>query len=97
MASSGPAAGGARAGLGDRTHEEVAGITAGHVLRNSMVASLVLAFLPMIVWGAARSNNHLVWAGMALFMVARVVTLGFALPTFLKPRTAVANAKTDPE
>ncbi len=62
------------------------GITAGHVLRNSMVASLLLAFLPVAVWGATRSNNHIVWAAMALFMVARVVTLGFAVPTFLKPR-----------
>ncbi len=64
------------------------GITAGRVLRNSMVLSLIFAFLPMAAWGAAQANNHILWASMALFMVARVITLGRVVPTFLESRTA---------
>jgi hypothetical protein len=49
-----------------------------------MIISLLLVFLPVAVWGAVRAENHLVWAALALFMGARVLTLGSAASRFLK-------------
>jgi MATE family multidrug resistance protein len=68
------------------------GIAAGRVLRNSMIASLLIAFLPLIALGGARSNNHIIWAALLVFMAARVVTLGFILPRYLEPQAVTSVA-----
>ena len=55
------------------------GLTAGRALRNSMIFSLFVVFLPLAIAALLRGDNHLLWAALALFMVARTVTLGWAL------------------
>ncbi|MEM9557392.1 MAG: MATE family efflux transporter [Acidobacteriota bacterium] len=54
------------------------GLTAGRRLRDAMVVSTALGFLPLALLALARRDVHLLWAALLLFMVARVVTLGLA-------------------
>ena len=59
------------------------GLTAGRTLRNSMLWSTLVVFLPL-AWFALRSgSNHLLWSAMAVFMLARTATLGYAAREFL--------------
>jgi len=60
------------------------GLTEGRALRNSMLFSAAIVFLP-IAWLAVRfENNHLLWLAMMLFMVARAATLGLAARSVLQ-------------
>ena len=54
------------------------GLTEGRTLRNTMLFSTVVVFLPISYAGLHLGNNHLLWAGMAAFMLARAATLGLA-------------------
>ncbi len=54
------------------------GLTAGRTLRNSMLTSTLLVFLPIAMIAAHRGNNDLLWLSMAVFMAARTATLGIA-------------------
>ena len=54
------------------------GITEGKVLRNQMVVSTLVFFLPIAWVAVRRRDNHLLWAAMALFMIGRVITMWIA-------------------
>ncbi|MCG8461160.1 MAG: MATE family efflux transporter [Holophagales bacterium] len=54
------------------------GLTAGRVLRNAMIVSALGAFLPASLWALHQRDPHLLWAALAIFMLARVLTLGRA-------------------
>lgn len=51
------------------------GITEGKVLRNQMLVSALLFFLPVAWLAVQRADNHLLWAAMVLFTFGRVITL----------------------
>ncbi len=53
------------------------GLTAGAILRNSMLLSVAL-FLPPALLSVDRGDVHLLWLSLSLFMVARVSTLALA-------------------
>ena len=52
------------------------GLTAGTALRNSMLLSTVAVFLPLAAAAVRLESNHLLWAAMLAFMVARASSLG---------------------
>ena len=54
------------------------GITAGRALRNTMLLSALLGFLPLALLALARQSNALLWAAMLGYMVVRTVTLDLA-------------------
>ena len=54
------------------------GLTEGRTLRNSMLFSTLVVFLPIAAAGLSLENNHVLWAGMAGFMAARAATLAIA-------------------
>jgi MATE family multidrug resistance protein len=54
------------------------GLTAGRALRNSMLVSVFLVFLPAALAGLWLGSNPLLWLSMALFMTARAGTLAWA-------------------
>ena len=54
------------------------GLTAGRPLRNSMLASTLLVFLPLALVAVRLESNHLLWLGMFGFMVARAASLAWA-------------------
>lgn len=54
------------------------GLTAGRALRNTMLLSSLVIFLPLALWAVSRDSNHLLWLAMAAFMAARAGTLGWA-------------------
>ena len=61
------------------------GLTAGRPLRNAMLFSSFGAFLPVALLSLALESAHLLWLALAVFMLARVVTLEIArrdLPAF---------------
>ena len=60
------------------------GLTAGTTLRRAMAASALLGFVPLATWAWSAGDPGLLWAAMAVFMVARVITLGAAVPGALK-------------
>ncbi len=60
------------------------GLTAGRALRNSMLLSLLLVFLPVAGLGLFLRSPDVLWASMALFMVARTVTLARASRPLLR-------------
>jgi len=59
------------------------GLTEGGVLRNSMLLSTLGAFFPVAVVAVATGSDHVLWAAMALFMLARAATPGRASRTIL--------------
>ena len=52
------------------------GLTEGRRLRNSMLASAVVVFLPLAWAARALDSNTLLWGALTAFMAARVATLG---------------------
>jgi len=55
------------------------GLTAGKVLRNSTVLAAGLGFLPLALMAQAIDSVHLLWLALAGLMLARSVTLVWAL------------------
>lgn len=51
------------------------GLTRGPALRNAMIFSTLVVFLPISVWALRLRSNHLLWFAMVAFMIAR--TLAF--------------------
>jgi hypothetical protein len=47
-------------------------------MRNSMLASTFLVFLPAALAGLWLGSNAILWLSMALFMTARAATLAWA-------------------
>jgi MATE family multidrug resistance protein len=58
------------------------GLTAGRALRNAMLLSTFAVFLPLAVVALQIDSNHLLWASMAAFMLARTATLWRASTAF---------------
>ena len=58
------------------------GLTAGTALRNAMLISTLGVFLPLAVAALHLTENHLLWASLAAFMLARVLTLWRASAAF---------------
>lgn len=56
------------------------GATETRPMRNSMVVSTILVFLPVYYTGTAFFGIHGLWLAMVLFMIARGIALGFYLP-----------------
>lgn len=54
------------------------GLTQGRVLRNSMLVSTLLVFIPLASVAYAQRSNAILWLAMTLFMVARAGTLWWA-------------------
>jgi len=65
------------------------GLTAGAALRNAMVLSALVGFLPLALLAHRTGNNHLLWAALALFMGARAITLEI-------PRRALMGRRASP-
>ena len=51
------------------------GLTRGRTLRNAMLISFFVGFLPWAVLAVQWNNNHWLWASLVVFMVFRDVTL----------------------
>lgn len=51
------------------------GLTQGRILRNSMLLSTTLFFLPIAYLGRITENNHLLWLSLAMLMLGRAFTL----------------------
>ncbi|TGK28056.1 MATE family efflux transporter [Leptospira gomenensis] len=60
------------------------GLARGKILRNSMLISATLFFLPVALLGKADKNNHLLWLSIALLMSGRAITLSFQARKFLR-------------
>jgi multidrug resistance protein, MATE family len=60
------------------------GLTAGRTLRRAMAVSAVLGFVPLATWAWHLGDPTWLWAALAVFMVARVITLGIAVPGTLR-------------
>lgn len=60
------------------------GLTAGRILRISVLTATLVGFAPMAVAAWYLSNSHLLWLSLALFMVVRAITLGVQVPKTLK-------------
>ncbi|HSR49625.1 MAG TPA: MATE family efflux transporter [Acidobacteriota bacterium] len=53
------------------------GLTAGRLLRNSMLAATFLVFLPLALTAVAQQANGLLWISLIAFMLARCALLGW--------------------
>ncbi|MEE3151220.1 MAG: MATE family efflux transporter, partial [Acidobacteriota bacterium] len=60
------------------------GLTAGRVLRNSMLFSTILIFGSVSWVAVARGDNHILWLAMTLWMVSRAATLSWASRSLLR-------------
>ena len=60
------------------------GLTEGRVLRNQMLLSMLVFFLPLALLAVRARDNHLLWAAMTLFMIGRTLTLWLAGRRFLR-------------
>ena len=53
------------------------GLTRGRPLRNTMIVSTLLVFVPIALLALQRDSNHLLWLAMAAFMLARAAGLSW--------------------
>jgi multidrug resistance protein, MATE family len=60
------------------------GLTAGRLLRRSVIIAAVGGFLPMAIAAAQFRNAHLLWLGLSLFMAFRAIALGIEIPKTLQ-------------
>jgi len=79
---------GDRAGLRRLVRLLFLGWTRARTLLLSMSFSVFLVYLPLALLAVGRADNHLLWASLALLMVARASTLGLAARRFLAPPNA---------
>lgn len=61
------------------------GLTRGRPLRNTMVVSTLVVFLPLALLAVRHDSNHLLWLAMVAFMLARATSLGWLAS---RPRSA---------
>ncbi len=54
------------------------GLTEGRVLRNQMLISALLFYLPLATLGLWQGNNDVLWLAMAIFMAGRCLTMWLA-------------------
>ncbi len=64
------------------------GLTAGPALRNAMLLSVGVGFVPLAALAHHTGSNHLLWAAMALFMGTRAATLEWGRPALLRDASA---------
>ncbi|MCF2970812.1 hypothetical protein L1047_06325 [Synechococcus sp. Nb3U1] len=64
------------------------GLTEGATLRWASLFSTTVGFLPVGVWAWTRRDPQLLWLAMALFMAARVISLGSQVPRTLSLTSA---------
>jgi multidrug resistance protein, MATE family len=62
------------------------GLTAGRLLRRSVIIAAVGGFLPMAIAAAQFRNAHFLWLGLSLFMAFRAIALGIEIPKTLQKR-----------
>ncbi|MEO0899337.1 MAG: MATE family efflux transporter [Bacteroidota bacterium] len=60
------------------------GATASAPMRNMMLISTFVFFLPALYFGKEVFGNHALWLSMTLFMLARAVSLWINLPRYIK-------------
>ncbi|MBM9579141.1 MATE family efflux transporter [Leptospira sp. 201903070] len=51
------------------------GLTQGRILRNSMLFSTTMFFLPIAYFGKVTKSNHLLWLALTMLMIGRAFTL----------------------
>ncbi len=61
------------------------GLTRGRTLRNAMVISFLVGFLPWALLAVYQNNNHWLWASLVLFMIFRDVTLFIPSRKLIRP------------
>ncbi|NES74415.1 MULTISPECIES: guanitoxin biosynthesis MATE family efflux transporter GntT [Okeania] len=59
------------------------GLTQGSLLRNSTLIASLVGFLPFAMVGWLLKSNHILWLALAMFMAARAITLGKAIPNII--------------
>ena len=60
------------------------GLTAGKILRQSVVVAAVVGFAPVAIAAWYIQNSHLLWLALSLFMVVRALMLGQQVPGSLR-------------
>jgi multidrug resistance protein, MATE family len=63
------------------------GLTAGRLLRRSAIIAALVGFMPMAIAAQHFRSAHLLWLALALFMMARAITLGINIPPTLQKRS----------
>ena len=64
------------------------GLTRGRDLRDTMLLSMLLFFLPPALFAYFQRENHLLWFALAVFMLARSVFLGLRIRKIQTPADA---------
>lgn len=70
------------------------GLADGRVLRRSMLASLLVAFVPLSALALWRLDTHLLWFALTAFTLARGLTLGHTAVGFFRHPPASPRSST---
>ncbi|MGJ3250661.1 MAG: guanitoxin biosynthesis MATE family efflux transporter GntT [Elainellaceae cyanobacterium] len=60
------------------------GLTEGRILRNAMIVSTLVGFIPVAIAGWYFQNLQILWLSLTSFMLARSITLAWQIPATLK-------------
>jgi len=72
------------------------GLTAGRILRISVLAAALFGFAPMAVAAWYLRNSHLLWLSLALFMVVRAASLAVFVPKTLNANSIARCIRSAP-
>ncbi|MFM7406737.1 MAG: guanitoxin biosynthesis MATE family efflux transporter GntT [Cuspidothrix sp.] len=60
------------------------GLKEGGILRNAVLISFVVAFLPLVIAAWYFQNNHLLWSTLLSYMTGNMILLGVSVPGTFK-------------
>ena len=60
------------------------GLKEGATLRNTVLLSFVVGFIPLLIAAGYFHNNHLLWSSLLSYMTSNMVLLGISVPGTLK-------------
>jgi MATE family multidrug resistance protein len=63
------------------------GLKEGATLRNTVLLSFVVGFMPLAIAAWYFHNNHLLWATLLSYMTSNMLLLGVSLPETFKDKS----------
>ena len=67
------------------------GLKEGEILRNTVLLSFVVAFIPLVITAWYFHNNHLLWSTLLSYMTSNMILLALSVPRTLTTKISITT------
>ena len=67
------------------------GLKEGEILRNTVLLSFVVAFIPLVITAWYFHNNHLLWSTLLSYMTSNMILLALSVPQTLATKISITT------